>query len=131
MTDNEIIKALECCLGDNPPCFACKYDGDTTTVDECMGALMKDAFDLINRQKAEIERLQKENEQFAYIGKLYSEIKAEAVKEFAELLNKEAENVCIDPEGDFVETDDKIYDTVANWCRATSDKLLKETVGEG
>ncbi len=33
-------------------------------------------------QNAEIERLQKENKQFAYIGKMYSEIKSEAIKEF-------------------------------------------------
>ena len=56
MTDNEIIKALECCC-------------DTTEIDcseecplynhsgECWGAMKYDVFDLINRQKAQIERL--------------------------------------------------------------------------
>ena len=53
MTEAEIKKALECCVSDNPPCTTCKYDGDTITVDECMGKLMKDALDLINRQQAE------------------------------------------------------------------------------
>lgn len=65
MTDEQIIDALACCLSDNPPCFACKYDGDTTTVDECMGELMKDAFDLINHQKVEIERLESANKSLA------------------------------------------------------------------
>ena len=37
-------------------------------------------------KNAEIERLQKENNQFADIGKMYSEIKAEAIKEFADNL---------------------------------------------
>ena len=55
MNDEQLKKALERCLSDSPPCAACKYDGDTFTVDECMGKLMKDALDLINRQKAEIE----------------------------------------------------------------------------
>lgn len=34
--------------------------------------------------KAEIERLQKENNQFADIGKMYSEIKSEVIKEYRE-----------------------------------------------
>lgn len=37
----------------------------------------------IKRLKAEVERLEKENHIFADIGKMYSEVKAEAVKEFA------------------------------------------------
>jgi hypothetical protein len=61
LTDNEIIKALECCgagkyhcLGELCPKFR---DNATTTVSECREVLMKDTTDLINRQKAEIERL--------------------------------------------------------------------------
>ena len=48
MTDNEIIKALEC------------YLKNTTWDEYCSNSyfvtLVKNAFDLINRQKAEIER---------------------------------------------------------------------------
>ena len=57
MTDEQIRKALKCCLSDKPPCMTCKYDAESITVDECMGKLMEDALDLINRQKAEIEKL--------------------------------------------------------------------------
>ena len=39
--------------------------------------------------RAEIERLQKENESFSCLGKMYSEIKAEAIKEFAERFEEE------------------------------------------
>lgn len=52
MTDNSIIKALECCskaLG----CGKCFFFGD----EKCKCALIGFALDLINRQKAEIERL--------------------------------------------------------------------------
>lgn len=56
--------------------------------------------------------------------------KTEAYKEFAEKLNKEAERVEIDREGDFVEFDNEIYGTVADWCKATSDNFLKELVGD-
>lgn len=73
MSDNGIIKALETALaiGDEPigehwGCFL-------TT------ATVKNALDLINRQKAGIDR-------FADIGKMYSESRAEAIKEFAERL---------------------------------------------
>lgn len=56
MTDNDIVKALECCT--NEPmlnCRNCPYE------DSCnMGRsdMQKDALDLINRQKAEILELQ-------------------------------------------------------------------------
>ena len=62
MTGAEIIKALEWCTDTIPPCHACKYDEDTYTSDECMGKLMKDALDLINRQKAEIDILIRKKE---------------------------------------------------------------------
>lgn len=59
MTDNEIIKALEICSRRNGglPCEACPAYSISQM---CMEDLMSDAFDLINRQKAEIERLQDE-----------------------------------------------------------------------
>lgn len=53
MTDNEIIKALECCNYNNYKCDNCPYIYKACTV-------YKDAIDLINRQKAEIERLKSE-----------------------------------------------------------------------
>ena len=46
MTDNEIIKALECCGGSN--CHECPIEG-------CTDDIFGNALDLINRQKAEIE----------------------------------------------------------------------------
>ena len=55
MTDEQIIKALECCVSNNlDSCDDCpiKIECFTETVD-----CKKEALDLINRQKAEIERL--------------------------------------------------------------------------
>jgi len=54
-TDDEIIKALRCCKGDDIPCESCPY----SDLGSCESAMAKDALVLINRQKAEIERLQK------------------------------------------------------------------------
>lgn len=85
MTDKEIIKALECIASKKDVlCKNCTYN--KYHLMECHRTASKDAIDLINRQQAEIERLQTENNQFADIGKMYSEIKTEAIKEFAERL---------------------------------------------
>lgn len=106
MTDNEIIKALECCiksanigecltlkcplLGD----YGCAISGDEEKLYEY-------ALDLINRQKAEIERLKdfRKDGFFNLLGNclVYSKnlkdyndmrkgLKSEAIKEFAERL---------------------------------------------
>lgn len=52
MTDNEIIKALECCVN-NQYCWLCVLKDRE---DDCYD-ILKSALDLINRQKAEIARL--------------------------------------------------------------------------
>ena len=88
MTDNEIIKALECCgnIVDST-CKGCVYH--ETYNASCVVRLMRDALYLINRQKAEIERLQKEKAKIhKLIPKMIKEAKSEAVKEFAERLKK-------------------------------------------
>ena len=85
MTDNDIIKALECCK-DNY-CKSCPrlYCGDEVV--ECRAVLMEITLDLINRQKAEIERLEKANERFAKdFDSYYATVKSQAAKEFAERL---------------------------------------------
>ena len=91
MTDNEIIKALELCANleeckDCPMANMQKYDTDV-----CEHQIMLYALDLINRQKAEIERLTAERdamhqdvitaEEYAWQCKT---AKVEAIKEFAE-----------------------------------------------
>ena len=55
MTDNEIMKALECCtktefISDCAKCEMFAFD--------CKDILIENALDLINRQKAEVERLE-------------------------------------------------------------------------
>lgn len=93
MTDNNIIKALECCskaLG----CGKCFFFGD----EECKCALIGFALDLINRQKTEIERLKEcpkciyeydgNTAEYCIQGpcsnfKTAEQVRAEAYKEFA------------------------------------------------
>ena len=91
MTDNEIIKALECCEAGvqcDAECPAADY------VDFICNLQRRDIISLINRQKAEIESLQQkyelsEAEREANV-KGFTEnletVRAEAIKEFAERL---------------------------------------------
>lgn len=129
MNENEIIKALECCISEEVQgCKDCPLLEFSRDCDECRTELMKQALDIIKRKNAEneglkcrnqnltfdltsakaeieafkesirehaemlaerdvqIRMLQKENEAFAPLGMLYSEIKSEARKEFVERL---------------------------------------------
>ena len=57
---------------------------DRSVLDAVDVQLYKDTLDLINQYEAEIKSKQETIDMFTDIGKLYSEIKAEAIKEFAE-----------------------------------------------
>ncbi|MBO5463772.1 MAG: hypothetical protein J6A49_10730 [Clostridia bacterium] len=132
MTDKEIIKALECCadLFDCIDCPCKEFCGD-------LGKLQQNALDLINRQQAEkevmqkyidclksenhdynhaTEQLAKENRQLqAEIERLLQKLQqpqTEAIKEFAERLKEEMRKYC----GEITEDD--------------IDNLIKEMVGE-
>ena len=160
MTDNEIVKAVDMCRSStsNANCGKCPYSEHE---EDCIAFLCADAFDLINRtkakekhyrqkvqnqrvtinsleckidrQKAEIERLQGAVQEWVdgkclsqkhllMIGKLQNEIetaKAEAIKEFAERLKAEADGYDFCGDGiiyQMVDTDD-------------IDNLVKEMVG--
>ena len=84
MTNYEIIKALKCCGRES--CFGCPYHG------KCHqgNPMIKDALDLINRQQAEIDRLNKEiqitKDAYTMLQTKIKIIKSEAIKEFAEKL---------------------------------------------
>ena len=94
MTDNEIIKALECCAKFEDICLtSCPMNNIYNNPAKCLFTLSNNALNLINRQKAEIERLEKglmqcklEKEMLYHVG---MEIKTVSIKEFAERLKKE------------------------------------------
>lgn len=130
MTDNDIIKALECCGCDNYQCDNCPYAYKTCTV-------YKDSLDLINRQKAEIERLRSMNRaKLATIHDLQIELKiakSEAIKEFAERLKDHSRKMqSSDFSGDF--WDEAVDFSGDTWDEAVLvediDELVKEMVGD-
>lgn len=87
MTDNEIIKALECCM-DGTGRINC--ENCPLTNEYCRKELPRLALDLINRQQKDIDDLCK------VLGRAYQEncfleasrksVRTEAIKEFAERL---------------------------------------------
>ena len=112
-TDEQIIKALECCVnGTSEACLKCTF-GLTPPYPVCKTMVEKYALDLINRQRAEIESLTQNNISTKYpnrvlcslgviftksledYDKLIGDISAEAIKEFAEKLKQKASTTFI------------------------------------
>ena len=78
MNDNDIIKALKCCLGERESCRECPaYNYGSK---DCVDEMLLQALDLINRQKAEIEALKLINSTYCAETITIREI---AIKEFA------------------------------------------------
>ena len=84
MTDNEIIKALECCKNDD--CDNCPND-----FGNCYANLSGYSLELINRQQEEIDRLRKEvnlvSIQFQDLQERYEEVQTE-IEQWKEEANK-------------------------------------------
>lgn len=90
MNDNDIVKALECCKIATPP-FMCEECPLCTIPSYSCAAKCKElACDLINRQKSEIERLKRYDEErdIRLHARLTETARVEAIKEFAERLKQ-------------------------------------------
>ena len=104
MTDEQIIKALECCATDDgDDCFQCPYGNIVYKPGNggCVNRCRKDALNLINRQKARTKELE---ERISYLEESIDcsrkehnrslqkmqQLKSEAIKEFAEQLKETA-----------------------------------------
>ena len=91
MTDNEIIKALECCALKHKDCEECPILSTYCEID-----LHEYTLNLINRQKAENDSLKMDLAKCSIrLDNLYktaNEIKYEAIKEFAERLKQTITN---------------------------------------
>lgn len=131
MTDNEIIKALECFAidkdFDETHCIGCAFEHQFCTANMSEDIAIP-ALALINRQKAEIDRLQNDLAQTEDAYKTVHEMngayaikidfaKAEAIKEFAAKIKEDAEWIC---------DDSYIEDALTEYI----DNLVKEMVGD-
>ena len=159
MSDEKIIKILECCAY-NDGCKGCKYSKQCDGAEHLINAL-----DLIKRQKAEIERLQKEvnlvsilfqdvqeraeeyklkienlqnvisNQQIEISAKIEKQIKSEAYKEFTEKLKEEFLNLQYNAKTDRKNVKIEELKEQMDWLLhavaiETVENLLKEMVGE-
>lgn len=95
MTDNDIVKALELCRANEKHstcehCSKCPFSTCDLVADEenCLDALYRRSINLISRKKTEIERLKK-----GWRADVVetANAKSEAIREFAELLKKNAQ----------------------------------------
>lgn len=117
MTDNEIVKALECLCGNALNCRECPYS-PRYKFPLCQQQVAKDTLSLINRQKEEIERL-KGWENLLKAEK-HSLIKAEAVKEFAHRIRQRSYESSDWSHGE--------HPMVVEW--SDIDEVLEEMAGE-
>lgn len=90
MTDNDIKKSIEWHLNSETNCDECSYKDFKERNGNCVGKMLKDALDLINRKDAEIERLKverdKEHDYCNHYVRMCAKAKSEAIKEFAKRL---------------------------------------------
>lgn len=126
MTDSEIIKALECCIGDTDgkDCFGCPlYE-----IDDCQAHLNLAALDLINRQKADIDMLN--NNLSIMVTTMSNSTKVTKAEAYKECIEKVSKLICDNTYPDF----DKDGKAVNIWNAKDGykqiDNLLKEMVGD-
>lgn len=139
MTDEQIIKAVGICRTQDT-CRGCPYHELYTAA--CVSSLMKDVFDLINRRKAEIERLTakilvKDNindyntAQLRIAREELRTTKSEAIKEFAKRLKSKLNDLELRTKTQRKTVTIKFCDDNANWVMHECipeeiDKLVKE-----
>ena len=88
MTDKEIIRACEVCtFAHGKTCKPCPYFV-TATRTNCL-QMRRDTLDLINRQQAEIERLQKAEEEYPFKVKVEhnSEVHSKSIEDYDNFLD--------------------------------------------
>ena len=107
MTDKQIIKAVGICRTPDT-CRGCPYH--ELDIAGCVFELMKDVFDLINRQAAEIESLKHRKTELQIRNQELQHEKSEAIKEFAE----EFEYFVLNEDIEVVEPKCKDYESYIN-----------------
>lgn len=138
-TNEDIISSLEI-IATTRNCNECKIRNCKWGTCNCSQTTANVTLDLINRQKAEIERLKRENEilstnadtafqdglneaQDLYATQVENEIKTEAIKEFADKLKENVTDCHTVSDGEYVGYD---WTDIANCI----DNLVKEVVGD-
>lgn len=139
MTDNEIIKALTIHTIEKYDCGGCPY----IAYKDCSDKIVTDSLELITRQQAEIERLKRENKilsknadnafqdglneaQDLYSEQVKNEVRAEAIKEFADSFDDELAKL----RDTYFEADRIEYGLVCEVIHNYLYRTLREMVGD-
>ena len=114
MTDNEIIKFMQCVVGNDANCSECEYQ-KVLPFPSCRMMCAKNALDLINSQKAEIERLKKNIDGLNIFTTNHMKvIRVQAIKEFAERLKSRLANLSVQTKTHGRKTTPNYVDDIAN-----------------
>lgn len=118
LTDEEVIKALECCASLNG-CAECPYRDKEykSSTDNCGYNSTKDALDLINRKNAEIESLKKTLHEL--------KMEAEMVYKQRDVLKKQ-----VDTQKGEIERLEELVDKLKSHSFKAIDKPVKEMTEE-
>lgn len=111
MTDNEIIKAMQCVIGNDANCSECTYQ-KVLPFPSCRRKCAKNALDLINRLKMKNKELDERN--VIYRGTIEWQAK--------EINRQKAENERLEKN-----YEELIYKTECLLCHATGNKFSKHT----
>ena len=143
MTDEQIIKALECCNAEKIDCRKCPYrfKDNFNEYRMCFSVLSLDAADLAQRQKAEIERLRELNAMIIEAGQSweqrYKTARADAVREFAAELSEEIRSAIYSSYKNYSPVDPESYHTFIGKSAAlrgvyeAMGEILQKMTGEG
>lgn len=139
MTDDEIIKALKYCSTDvrENTCPKCAF----YKKNRCSTLMLNGVSDLINRQKAEIERLKNKNtlllkKKCKDVNTARKIIKSEAMRDFAKRLKSKLNNLEFRTKTHRKTVPTKFCDDNANWVMHECvpeeiDKLVREMTEAG
>ena len=138
MTDNDIIKALECCCKNNN-CEGCPLDFLTFS-SQCASELAIKSLDLINRQQAEnkafAEIIKKQDDEISGLRrdllsrKNLEESFSKSVKQFEKKLARTVELAKAKAYKEFAERCKDVFIKEDTFTRGLIDNLVKEMVGE-
>ena len=131
MTDNEIKKALECCV--KAPFCSDKTDCPYKGVEDCVKRHTLDALDLINRLQTENERLKNAYKQVAWERDIFAEDMKEEIKKDCSYLMLDIKTIKAEAYKEFAERLKQVFWSKAECdflIRGIVDNLLKELVGD-
>ena len=136
MKEKDIKMGLECCIGYSE-CSKCPFNSSAAGTIECKSELMREALDLINRQKTEMDRLKREIENLESTQeitpdvKYFVDTKADKVISLLNEAIKSQEQIKAEAIKEFADKVKEYFNPDSSYeIRQYIDNLVKEMTGE-